>query len=76
MAADCSSVNDNSTELAGRSNTLNPVSGGPGRVQPGNTAQEFISGVGNLKFPGGGFGDSLEAVQASQPLAEMPEWPD
>lgn len=45
------------------------------RTKPGITARELVDQVGNLKFPGGGFGDALEAVQASQPPAEMPEWP-
>jgi antitoxin (DNA-binding transcriptional repressor) of toxin-antitoxin stability system len=47
----------------------------PLRNKPGITARELIAQVGNLKFPGDGFGDDLEAVQSSQPPAEMPEWP-
>lgn len=47
----------------------------PLRDKPGITARELIAQVGNLQFPGDGFGDDLEAVQATQPLAEMPEWP-
>ena len=45
------------------------------RDRPGITARELIAQVGNLKFPGGGFADALEAAQAAQPPAEMPEWP-
>lgn len=48
----------------------------PVRAKPGITARELIAQVGNLKFPGDGFGDDLEAVQAAQPAAEMPEWPN
>jgi antitoxin (DNA-binding transcriptional repressor) of toxin-antitoxin stability system len=48
----------------------------PVRAKPGITARELIAQVGNLKFPGDGFGDDLEAVQSAQPVAEMPEWPD
>ena len=47
----------------------------PLRHKPGITARELIAQVGNLKFPGGGFADALEAAQAAQPPAEMPEWP-
>jgi antitoxin (DNA-binding transcriptional repressor) of toxin-antitoxin stability system len=42
----------------------------------GITARELIAQVGNLRFPGEGFGDDLEAVQAAQPPVEMTEWPD
>ena len=48
----------------------------PVRTKPGITARELVAQVGNLKFPGDGFGDDLEAVQSAQPLAKMPEWPD
>ena len=44
--------------------------------KPGITARDLIAQVGNLEFPGDGFGDDLEAVQKSQPPAEMPEWPN
>jgi prevent-host-death family protein len=37
---------------------------------PGITARELIAPVGNLEFPGDGFGDALEAVQTSQPFTE------
>lgn len=47
----------------------------PSATKPGITARELIARVGNLKFPGNGFGDDLEAVQSAQPLAEVPEWP-
>lgn len=46
----------------------------PLRDKPGITARELIAQVGNLEFPGDGFGDDLEAVQSAQPPAEMPEW--
>ncbi len=48
----------------------------PERVQSGVTARDLIAAVGNLKMPGEGFADDLEAVQAAQGIAEMPEWPD
>ena len=44
--------------------------------QPGTTASELIAKVGNLKFPGDGFADDLESVQAKQGLADTTEWPD
>ncbi len=43
------------------------------RVPPGITVAELIAAVGNLELPGDGFADALEAVQAAQPLAEMPD---
>jgi antitoxin (DNA-binding transcriptional repressor) of toxin-antitoxin stability system len=47
----------------------------PVRTKPGITARELIAQVGNLEFPGHGFGDDLEAVQSAQPPAETHEWP-
>jgi antitoxin (DNA-binding transcriptional repressor) of toxin-antitoxin stability system len=38
----------------------------PVRDQPGITARELIARVGNLPFPGDGFADELQAVQAAQ----------
>lgn len=46
------------------------------RTPPGITVSELIARVGDLKVPDDGYADNLEGVQASQPLAEMPEWPD
>ena len=51
--------------------TIVPASG-----QPGITVRELIAQVGDLQMPGDGFADDLEAVQAAQGLAEVPEWPD
>ncbi len=48
----------------------------PLQPKPGITARELVDQVENLKFPGDGFGDDVEAVQSAQPIAEMPEWPD
>jgi antitoxin (DNA-binding transcriptional repressor) of toxin-antitoxin stability system len=48
----------------------------PATSTPGITAQELIARVGNLPLPGEGFADDLEAIQAAQGVAEMPEWPD
>jgi antitoxin (DNA-binding transcriptional repressor) of toxin-antitoxin stability system len=42
----------------------------------GTTWEEFTSRVRNLDPPGDGFADDLEAIQASQGVVEMPEWPD
>lgn len=42
----------------------------------GTTWSEFVAKVGDLKMPGDGFADDLEAIQAAQGLAEMPEWPE
>ena len=50
---------------------LEPVS-----KKPGITARELLAQIGDLKMPGDGFADDLEAIQAEQGLAEMPEWPD
>ena len=40
----------------------------------GTTWEEFSARVPDLKFPGGGFADNLEAVQAEQGLAEVFDW--
>jgi antitoxin (DNA-binding transcriptional repressor) of toxin-antitoxin stability system len=42
----------------------------------GTTWTEFTARVPNLELPGDGFADDLEKIQASQGIAEMPEWPD
>jgi antitoxin (DNA-binding transcriptional repressor) of toxin-antitoxin stability system len=47
----------------------------PAKGQPATTARELIARVGDLPFPGEGFGDDVEAAQAAQELEEMPEWP-
>ena len=76
MAADDDSVK---LEAHPMDESLNdkPLSVPPSeRVPPGITIEELLATVGNLKMPGSGFADALEAVQAAQPLAEMPEWPD
>jgi antitoxin (DNA-binding transcriptional repressor) of toxin-antitoxin stability system len=44
--------------------------------RPALTVRELIARVGDLPFPGDGFGDDLESIQAAQEPAEMPEWPD
>jgi len=44
--------------------------------QPGITVSEFIARVGDLEMPGNASADDLEAIQAAQGNAEMPEWPD
>jgi antitoxin (DNA-binding transcriptional repressor) of toxin-antitoxin stability system len=47
----------------------------PANDQPGITVRELIERIGDLRSPGEGFADDLEAVQASQEPARMPEWP-
>lgn len=47
----------------------------PPNDQPAITIRELIARVGDLPFPGDGFGDDVEAAQAAQELEEMPEWP-
>lgn len=47
----------------------------PGRVAPGVTLREAIAKVGDLKMPGEGFADDLEAIQLSQPKASVAQWP-
>jgi len=47
----------------------------PAKDRPATTARELIARVGDLPFPGDGFGDEVEAAQAAQELEEMPEWP-
>jgi hypothetical protein len=42
----------------------------------GITVDELISRIGNLKMPGDGFADDLEAIHASQGYMKIPEWPD
>jgi prevent-host-death family protein len=42
----------------------------------GITLRELIARVGDLKMPGGGFADDIEAAQAAQGPVEVPEWPD
>lgn len=48
----------------------------PARSQPGITVKELIARVGDLPMPGDGFADDLEAIQASQGVAKLTEWPD
>ena len=47
----------------------------PAGAQPGITVEEFVTRVGDLRMPGHGFADDLEAIQAAQGPAESPEWP-
>ncbi len=42
----------------------------------GVTLREIIDRVGDLKMPGDGFADDLEAIHAAQGRARIPEWPD
>ena len=48
----------------------------PAPAPRGKTLDEIIAKVGDLRMPGGGFADDLEAVQAEQGTVEFPEWPD
>lgn len=47
----------------------------PRGCPPGITARELVERVGNLALPGEGFADDLEAIQANQGVADVPEWP-
>lgn len=48
----------------------------PARVPAGASLGEVLAEIGD-RFPvGDGFADDLEAIQANQGRAEMPEWPD
>ena len=51
--------------------TIAPVPG-----QPSITWGEFVALLRELPRPDPEFVDDLEAIQAAQPLAELPEWPD
>jgi antitoxin (DNA-binding transcriptional repressor) of toxin-antitoxin stability system len=51
--------------------TIGPVS--PARI---TTWGEVVARLGDLEPPGEGFADDFEAIQASQPPAEIREWPD
>lgn len=48
----------------------------PATAIAGTTWEEFSAKVPDLAPPGEGFADDLEAIQANQGIAEMPEWPD
>jgi len=42
----------------------------------GITGRELEERIGDLMMPGDGFADDVEAFQAAQRPAVMPEWPD
>jgi antitoxin (DNA-binding transcriptional repressor) of toxin-antitoxin stability system len=45
----------------------------PPAAPPGTTLQDLIAKVGNLQFPGDGFGDDLERIQMDQePIGPSP----
>jgi prevent-host-death family protein len=48
---------------------------GPAPSPAALSVDDFAEEVGDLEFPGGGFADDLEAVQAAQPKERFPEWP-
>jgi hypothetical protein len=48
--------------------------GPPGPVR-GVTLREIGERLRGLEFPGDGFADDLEEIQANQPRSEFPEWP-
>ena len=48
---------------------------GPLTSPAGITMRELAERLGSLAMPDDGFADDLEAIQAAQPRAEMPEWP-
>ena len=51
--------------------TLTPIA-----PMPGVTLGELAEALGRLTMPGEGFADDLEAIQASQPKLEAPQWPN
>jgi antitoxin (DNA-binding transcriptional repressor) of toxin-antitoxin stability system len=75
MAADHGSVKCHRKPTAKPLDAKSPGTG-EADLPPGITVSELIARVGDLKAPGGGFADNLEAVQAEQGLAETTEWPD
>lgn len=48
---------------------------GPVGAVRGITVAEFFERLRTMNWPDEGFADDLEAIQASQPKAEFPEWP-
>ncbi|MGI8476506.1 MAG: type II toxin-antitoxin system Phd/YefM family antitoxin [Thermomicrobiales bacterium] len=48
---------------------------GPASPSRGVTLEEIIAKIGDLRMPGDGFADDLEAIHAEQGVAELPEWP-
>ena len=48
----------------------------PLRSPPGITVAELIARAGDLRMPGDGFADDVEAGIAAQGFATVPEWPD
>ncbi|MCL4466576.1 MAG: type II toxin-antitoxin system Phd/YefM family antitoxin [Chloroflexi bacterium] len=46
----------------------------PSVPTPGITLREVVIKLGDIPLPGDGFAEDLEAVQASQPRAEVPKW--
>lgn len=49
---------------------------GPLAPQAGITPRELVARLGDLPLPGEGFADDLEVVQAAQPQASQPTWPN
>ena len=48
----------------------------PAEAPLGVTGRHLTKRIGDLMIPGDGFADDLEAIQAEQRPAVMPEWPD
>lgn len=48
----------------------------PPSSTPGITGRQLAARLGDLMPPGEGFADDLEAIQAAQPRASAPAWPD
>lgn len=76
MAAEINSVKCDPTHAAGQFDESSLAACEPRPVQSGTTWSESVAKVDDLKMPGDGFADDLEAIQAEQGLAEMPEWPE
>jgi len=44
-------------------------------VKRATTFREIVAAIGDLRMPGDGYADDLEAIQCEQPPATMAEWP-
>ncbi len=48
----------------------------PPQPKPGITGAELLARLGDLRLPGDGFADDLDAIQRSQPMMRPLEWPE
>ena len=76
MAAEVNLVNCDPLQTTGQFNEPGLAACEPTHIQSGTTRSEFVAKVGDLRMPGDGFADDLEAIQKEQGTAEMPELPN